>query len=210
MSVKNGGPPKGKSWTWLTREMMENDAWLSLSPNAHRLIQFLMVEHMRHASAANGKLLAPRRQLAAFGIRAGSISGAIQQAFELGFIDVKRGIGRAASTYSLTWYPLHDGTEPTNRWATVVSAKPDSLRVSAKSTPLGVRNGTHKPRSECQTGLTTPVVSAKMTVPKPHSPYREDSLRRGDNINPSAPGEAEGKSSPDRDWLLVADPKGEA
>jgi hypothetical protein len=183
MSVKNGGPPKGKSWTWLTREMMESDAWLSLSPNAHRLIQFLMVEHMRHASAANGKLLAPRRQLAAFGIRTNSISGAIQQAIDLGLVDVRRGTGRAASTYSLTWYPLHDGTEPTNRWETVVSAKRNSLRVSAKSTPLVVPNGTHKPRSECQTQLTKPVVSAKMGSAKRHSPYREDSLRGGDNID---------------------------
>ena len=135
MSAKKFGPPKGKSWTWLTREMMESDAWLSLSPNAHRLIQFLMVEHMRHKSAANGRLLAPRRQLVAAGIRPAAVSAAIQQAIDLGFVDVKRGTGRAASTYSLTWYHLHDGTEPTNRWQAVASAKAYSLHVSTKSIP---------------------------------------------------------------------------
>ncbi|MPZ31440.1 MAG: hypothetical protein GEV13_10660 [Rhodospirillales bacterium] len=199
MSVKNGGPPKGKSWTWLTRDMMESDAWLSLSPNAHRLIQFLMVEHMRHSSTANGKLLAPRRQLADLGIRRSSISDAIQQAVDLGFVDVRRGTGRAASTYSLTWYPLHDGTEPTNRWQTVVSVKTHQLHVSAKSLPLGARNGTHKPRSEYQNAPTRPVASAKTGVPKRHSPYREDSLRRSDNtdLNGADAGDAPALPLPD-------------
>src|SRR5262249_34930956 len=52
----------------LPRELLETAAWRSLGINARRLLDFLMVEHMRHGGKRNGYLLAPRRQLAEFGI----------------------------------------------------------------------------------------------------------------------------------------------
>ena len=43
------------------------------------LLEFLMIEHMRHGGKRNGLLLAPRRQLVEAGIRPHDISGAIEE-----------------------------------------------------------------------------------------------------------------------------------
>jgi len=112
--------------------MLERNAWRSLTGKSRRFLDVLMIEHMRHGGKANGKLLAPRRQLEALGMSAHSISGAINEAVALGFVDVKRGTGRRASTYALTWLQLHDGTKATNRWQTPVgSADVQSLERTA-------------------------------------------------------------------------------
>jgi len=207
MSAKMQGPPKGEPWFWMTREMLRSPHWQQLSINARRLVDFLLLENMDRAGKANGKLLAPRRQLAAFGIGTHYISNAIDEADESGFVDVKRGQGRIASTFALTWLPLFDGTEPTNRWQAVASAKEHSLGMSADQHSLVVSNSTHKTRSECQSALTKPVVSADSGSAKQHPLYREDSFRRGDS---KASGEAAEADSTQRDWLLVTDPEGEA
>ena len=52
----------------LPLSLLTSLAWRSLSLNARRFVEFLMIEHMRHGGKANGKLLAPRRQLEQFGI----------------------------------------------------------------------------------------------------------------------------------------------
>ena len=39
-------PPRGESWIWLTRELLESPAWRALNPNARKLIDFLLVEYM--------------------------------------------------------------------------------------------------------------------------------------------------------------------
>jgi hypothetical protein len=84
--------------------------------NAGRLIDFLLLEHLGHGGAENGKLKAPQDQLQAFGIGARYISEAITQAEGLGLVDCHRHGRRVASTYTLTWLPEHDGTPPSNRW----------------------------------------------------------------------------------------------
>ena len=38
-------PPKDEPWVWLTKELLESDAWCALSPNGHSLIDFLLLEH---------------------------------------------------------------------------------------------------------------------------------------------------------------------
>ena len=100
----------GEPWVWETRELLASAAWRAQSINCMRLIDFLKIEHMANGGAANGKLKAPRRQLADFGIGEHFISDAINEAEALGLIDVSRGQRRRASTYTLNWLPLHDGT----------------------------------------------------------------------------------------------------
>jgi len=73
-----------------------------------------MIEHMRHGGKANGKLLAPRRQLEQFGIGSHFISSAIEECEHIGLVNVRRGVGRRPSLYALTWLPLCDGSEPSN------------------------------------------------------------------------------------------------
>ena len=57
-------PPKGEPFVWLTRELLTSPAWRAMSPNAARLIDFLLVEHTNHAGTENGNLLATYDQLA--------------------------------------------------------------------------------------------------------------------------------------------------
>ncbi|MFO1163035.1 MAG: hypothetical protein U1E60_29655 [Reyranellaceae bacterium] len=116
MSEKSRRPPPGEPWVWLTRELMKSDAWRSRSINAVRLIDFLLVEHMAHGGTANGRLLAPRRQLKAYGIGGQYISRTIEEVETSGLVEVRRGGMRVAVLYALTWLTLHDGTPPSNRW----------------------------------------------------------------------------------------------
>ena len=86
-----------------------------MSINARRFMDFLMIEHMRHAGKANGALLAPRRQLEKSGIGSHHVSPAIEECIQAGFVDCRRGVGRHPSTYALTWLPFGDGSAPSNR-----------------------------------------------------------------------------------------------
>jgi hypothetical protein len=100
----------------LPRSLIDSLAWRTAGINAHKLLWFLMLEHMAKGGKANGNLLAPRKQLTTFGIGARHISPAITEANDLGLIDVVRGRGRAPNRYALTWLPLQGGGEPSNRW----------------------------------------------------------------------------------------------
>jgi hypothetical protein len=118
---------KGKAFVKLPRDLLESDAWRSLSINARRLVDTLMLEHMRHGGKRNGFLVAPRRQLERAEIHAHLVSGAIDDAQRVGIIDCKRGIGRRPSYYALTWLPLSDGTEPSNRWRHCAAEAADAI-----------------------------------------------------------------------------------
>lgn len=109
-------PPPGEPWVWLTRELLKSDAWRSRSINAGRLIDFLLIEHMAHGGTANGKLMAPRRQLKAYGVGSQYISRTIEEVETSGLVEVHRGGMRVAVRYALTWLSHHDGTAPSNRW----------------------------------------------------------------------------------------------
>lgn len=117
-------PPKGEPWVWITRELFESEAWQSLTLNGRRFVDFLLIEHMNHAGRENGRLKATRRQLAAFGINTHRISAIIAEVEAAGLVDCYRAGMRVATTYTLTFYPLPDGTPASNRWkqkrATVV------------------------------------------------------------------------------------------
>ena len=129
---KNGA---AEPFIMLPRSLLESAAWQAASINVHRLLWFLMIEHMTHGGRQNGFLVAPRKQLADFGIGAHFISAAIAEACSLGLVDCVRGKGRAPSRYALTWLRLSDGTAPGNRWQHCAeqAAETISLRKHAKT-----------------------------------------------------------------------------
>src|SRR5690242_16864934 len=100
----------------LTRDLLSGDAWRSLSINARRFIDFLLLEHMRKGGQENGNLKAPYRQLEEFGIGAQYVAGALLEAEEFGLVDCHRGGMRVATKYTLTWLPSVDNGIPTDRW----------------------------------------------------------------------------------------------
>lgn len=71
---------------------------------------------MGHGGKANGKLKATDRQLQSFGIGTHYVTAAIKEAEKLGLVDCHRGGMRFATTYTVTWLPLHDGAAASNRW----------------------------------------------------------------------------------------------
>ena len=64
-------------WIWLTREMLESDAWRSLSRQARLVIDRVMIEHMLHAGTENGNLAVTYADFVAFGCRRGALAAAI-------------------------------------------------------------------------------------------------------------------------------------
>ena len=100
----------------LPRDLLESPAWRSLSINARRLLDFLMIEQIKHHGKTNGRLLAPRRQLWEAGIGQHHVSPAIEECERLGLLDCRRGVGRHPNTYALTWLKFGDGSPPSNRW----------------------------------------------------------------------------------------------
>jgi hypothetical protein len=118
-----------------------------------------MIEHMGHGGMKNGQLLAPRRQLEAFGIGARYISGAIEEAFGAGLVDVKRGTGKRPNHYALTWLPLADGTPATNRWrstGSVATSKGKPLPTTSEGKVQGHPKGGHNSSNAFRREVTSP------------------------------------------------------
>jgi hypothetical protein len=115
MKIKNH-PPSGEPFVWLTRELLSSDAWRSQNIHTRRLIDFLLLEHIRRGGQNNGRLKAPQRQLYAFGIGPNYAVAAILRAEELGLVACHRAGMRTATTYRLTWLESHDGKPAGNEW----------------------------------------------------------------------------------------------
>jgi hypothetical protein len=157
----------------LSRALLTSDAWRALGINARRLIDFLLIEHMRHGGKENGRLLAPRRQLEAFGIGEHFVSRAIEEAERLGLVDCYRGVGRRASVYSLTWLKQWDGTSPSNRFLhchdeakVIIAALKAAKRrkITEKRAVAAVKQQSQKMTAvctgnDCQTTVTNPVAT---------------------------------------------------
>jgi hypothetical protein len=123
-------PPAETPWIWLTREMLESDAFNSLSRPARRVIDRVSIEHMLHAGTANGDLAVTYDDFVKFGIRRSSIKTAIKEATDTGvlIITVKgrpsRGQDRWPTRYALGWLPLCDGSPAPNRWKAWRNSRP--------------------------------------------------------------------------------------
>jgi hypothetical protein len=168
---------KGEAFVKMPRDLLESAAWRSLSLNSRKLIDFLMIQHTRHAGKKNGELLAPRRDLEQAGIPVNMITGAIEDAERVGVIDCKRGTGRQPSLYTMTWLPLSDGTDPSCRWrhcdaeATEIVAARKLAKArdqSAKPSPANaLKTKDPEPIEPMQSEVANePVATVQMEVPK--------------------------------------------
>ncbi len=115
-------PPEGMPWVWLTREMIESQAWTSLSRAARLVVDRVMIEHMAHAGSENGRLVVTYSDFVKFGIRRASLKSAITEAAAKGFILVvekgrpSTGPERWPAKYALGWLPLFDAAAALNKW----------------------------------------------------------------------------------------------
>lgn len=167
------GKSRSEPFAKLPRDLLESIAWRSLSIHARRLIDFLLIEHMSHGGRDNGRLLAPRQQLIAFGIHPAFISEAIDKTEHVGLIDCKRGTGRSPNVYGLTWLPRGPGEPPTHRWRHCETAAAELIAARklaktrkrpavASSKVYSLRVSTVCSNNEYQSVLTRPVASSKV------------------------------------------------
>jgi hypothetical protein len=119
--------PEGEAFVMLTQALLTSDAWVHRSDHLGRLIDFLLVEHLRHGRSQNGYLLAPFDQLLKFGkgISRKYIGPAVAEGERRGLLEARRQ-SRHPTRYRLTF--LHsvkiideekDVVEkhaPTNEW----------------------------------------------------------------------------------------------
>jgi hypothetical protein len=131
--------PEGMTWIPLSRELLESDAWRSMGINERRLIDFLLLEHLCHGMRENGNLKAPYEHLKVFGIGARYIADTIRRCEELGLTRCRRNGLKIATTFSITWLNLHDGSAPSNDWR---QFKNPNLR------PVKIKNLPHKGKVE--------------------------------------------------------------
>jgi len=219
----------------LPLSLLTSLAWRSLSLNARRFVEFLMIEHMRHGGKANGKLLAPRRQLEQFGIGSHFISSAIEECEHIGLVNVRRGVGRRPSLYALTWLPLCDGSEPSNGFlrrddaaqAIIAAKKVSKLRKSFKKpvlatvqTALATNDCTNSSQADCQTAVTKPVATVQTAVTKMGAKQQSPSRKLLTTATPkgvwesgygdasAASGEPDGRDVPIRDQPNPGKPNG--
>jgi hypothetical protein len=182
MTSKAQRPPSNQPWVWQTRELRVSDAWRSHGLCCRKLIDFLLLEHMNHGGKENGLLKAPYRQLEEFGIGKNQIGDAICEAHNLGLVDCHHGGMRVATTYALTWLPLHDGTKATNRWRIYRNPKLAPLRVP-ESRNLPSKQGAALPPKRRADGPKLPskpgadgekTLPSKWRAPSRRSSYQGD------------------------------------
>lgn len=173
---------KTEPFVMLPRNLVRSQSWRSIGVNARRLIDFLLNEHMAHGGQENGRLLAPRRQLEAWGIGARHVSSAIAEAEQRGLIDVERGVGRRPSAYALTWLQLAGGKEPSRRWLVmepledaVATSEGKSQEMTSEGKHLGYPKGSHKGRSDFRREVTNPHNKGI----RREAPYKKDLTKAG-------------------------------
>ena len=71
------GPPK-EPWTFIALEVLESNAYRSLSVNARRAIDRLIVENGRHNRLENGELRVSARQFHEWGVTKDCLSIGVQ------------------------------------------------------------------------------------------------------------------------------------
>ena len=139
---KRNRPPEGEPFIWLTRELVESDAWQTAPIWTIRFVFRLMVEHMAHGGCENGNLVCTHRDCYQWGIRKATVRKAQIDAIQRGLVYrtqkgcASTGAGRRPSKFGLGWLPGHDGAPAPNRWKLYIAAlsvPPQDI----KSAPVG-------------------------------------------------------------------------
>jgi hypothetical protein len=106
-------PPTKQPWAWFTLEILSSDAYRSLSGNAMKILNRILIEHMNHAGLENGRLPVSYDDFVKYGMRRHAIRPALNELIAAGFIRISQpgrrvhgeDQGRMAE-YRLTWLPV--------------------------------------------------------------------------------------------------------
>ena len=119
---KRNQPPKNQPWVWVSREMLESDAWRTMPINTRRFVERLMLEQMAHAGKENGKLPCTYNDCIAWGIPRELVGRSQKDAVTRGLVYLaERGNasprqGRRPNVWGLGWLPGYDGSTAPDKW----------------------------------------------------------------------------------------------
>ncbi len=128
MIKKNTSPPKPtrdgggpvQRWQWLTIELMESDAFRTLSSNATKAFFRIIIEHTSHGAMQNGQLIVTHQQFSEYGVTREYVADALDELAYKGLIKIRRGRAGAGTAhpnrYTLTFVGDCEGAAPTNEW----------------------------------------------------------------------------------------------
>lgn len=117
------GPPN-EPWAFMALSLMESDAFRSLSINARRALDRLVVEHFNHNRIENGNLRVSARQFHEWGVTKDCLTAAVRELEEKGLLVTERGEAKGVLMppfiYRLTFYATMD-SQPSNDWRNWIS-----------------------------------------------------------------------------------------
>ncbi|MGR9169609.1 hypothetical protein [Rhizobium sp. KDH_Rht_773_N] len=121
MVRKNTQPPKDQGgWIAISRALLESPAYRTLSVNARKALDRLLIEHVGHGRLKNGQLLVTHEQFQAYGVTGEYVADAVEELQYKGLLKSKKGRagnGTAHPTvYTLTIDGTYDGLAATNDW----------------------------------------------------------------------------------------------
>lgn len=167
---------------WRTIAMLESAAYRALSLSAHRILARLEIELAHHGGTetANGALICRYDDFEAYGIDRHSIWPAINEATQLGFVEiVERGAAgnesfRRPAKYRLTYRHSTGKVDPTDEWALIKTlAEARTIAAAARQVegrnPAKGRRRTAAPKSGSPVGKNPAISGGKPTkvVPFP-------------------------------------------
>jgi hypothetical protein len=179
---KRNKPPEGASWVWITREVLESEAWRTAPLRTTRFVFRLMVEHLAHGGNENGRLPCTTADCVRWGITKKHVKATQADAIKRGLVyrtEKGRGGGTASirtpSRFGLGWIGAHDGSSAPNRWKAYKAAAPMPRQSIDSSTHGGTdengenpstKNGSSVPTGEPMKGSSVPTGEpSKMDLP---------------------------------------------
>lgn len=107
-------------WQALSRDFLVSDAVRTLSPNARKALDRIIVENIDHGRLRNGALIVTHQDFCDYGVTGEYVADAVDELIYKGLIKARRGRagdGTAHPTiYTLTFTGTHDGLPATNEW----------------------------------------------------------------------------------------------
>jgi hypothetical protein len=189
LRAKRNRPPDGKPWVWLTRELLESDAWRTMPTNTRRFVDRLMLEHMAHAGTGEGRLICTARQCVAWGMHPSAVTEAQRDACRRGLVYLsEKGCfaprrGRRPNRFGLGWLPSQDGSPAPNRWKSWLATPQEDIN-SAYNTRDKINGGKRQERSRAFLNMPTPPSTVMPTPPSAEKMNsRKDNLLTG-NLPP--------------------------
>lgn len=148
-SKQPNAPPQGEPWVWLSAALLASPAWRSMSVNARRALDRLMLEHMAHGGKENGKLQVTHRDFIEAGVSRDFVADAIDELEHLRLIRItSRGRGGTGITHAnrflLTWMPEKGSRFCDDPWKSTDQARVGEWQVLRKKLKRRRANASHK------------------------------------------------------------------